>query len=255
MKAAIAFLLWTSTLCAEEVPFSLEWDVVTGSRGYVVQIRKDAGAPVDYRVQENRLKAALPEGAYQARVAGLNKFGKPGEFSDWAALRLEKRAQVSINLSRPAEPAKTESKKEQTPQPSQTQAAGESIWPAFIPGLRQIQRGQIRGYVIAGSLLFLGAHAYHQKILGDRLADSPWNKPSTLFPVVAVTPAPLAGGLYVRRQDQQEKYWRHQNNQRWLFGTMALIYGLQTADAILWKNSNTSLRAGGGTIAFEVRLP
>lgn len=272
MRVALLFLLWTSVLSAEEVPFSLEWDAVAGSRGYVVQIRKDAGAPADFRVQENRLKAALPEGIYQARVAGLNKFGKPGEFSDWAALRLERKSQVSINLSRPADSAaekKSEQKSEEKPEQKaqnteqnperpplpQASGTGESILPAFVPGLRQIQRGQVRGYAIVGSLLFLGAHAYHQKILGDRIADSPFNRPITLFPVVAVSPAPLAGALYVRRQDQQQKYLRHQNNQRWLFGGMALIYGLQTVDAILWKNSSTTIRAAGGTIALEVRLP
>lgn len=250
MRVAAAILLWSSALFAEDVSFSLEWDAVAESRGYLVQVRKEGAPATDIRVPENRLKTTLPEGTYQARVAGLNKFGKPGEFSDWVSIRLERKKELAVNLSRPAAVTRPEERA------SDSAAIGSnSLWPAFVPGMRQIQRDQKRGYFIAGSLLFLGAHAYHQKILGDRLADSPWNDPVLLAPVMWNMNGPSATSLYLRREDQKRRYRKHQNNQRWLIGGMTLIYGLQTADAILWKNDSTALRAAPGVIALEVRLP
>ncbi len=251
MRVAFAILFWSGALFAEDVPFSLEWDAVAESRGYVVQLRKDGAAATDIRVSENRLKTSLPEGMYEARVAGLNKFGKPGEFSDWVRLRLERRKEVSLNLSKPAQ--RPDLSAPEKPD-SDTIGAG-SLWPAFVPGMRQIQRNQKRGYFIAGSLLFLGAHAYHQKILGDQLADSPWNNPVFLAPVMWNLNGPSATSLVLRREEEKRRYQKHQSNQRWLLGGMALIYGLQTADAILWKNDSAALRAGQGVIALEVRFP
>lgn len=71
---------------AKETPF-LEWRPVAGAGGYLVQVRDAAGKiVVDQRVQQSRIDVNLPPGKYQQRVAVLNKFQKPGGYSDWLEL-------------------------------------------------------------------------------------------------------------------------------------------------------------------------
>lgn len=244
--AAGLWLLSAGTLTAEEA-LSLEWDVVPESRGYVVQLRRIGESDAkDFRVNENRLRTNLPTGEYDARVAGLNKFGKPGQFSEWVRIKLDRQTnQAPLNLSKPAaiQPASDR------PLPSSG-----LLWHAFVPGLRQIERGQWRGAVFAGSLLFLGAAAYKERELGSRLADSYWNNPVFLLPVMASTSGPVVGGLYLRRAEEKRRYETHQRNQRYLIGAAALLYGIQTADALLWTSETTAVRLVPGGFALQVSL-
>ena len=63
------------------------WPATPDANGYVVEIRDATGRVLlTERTKENSVSFRLSPGAYQYRVAVLNKFRRPGTWSDWAAL-------------------------------------------------------------------------------------------------------------------------------------------------------------------------
>ena len=72
---------------------TLEWEPVALAKGYVVQIRTSDNDIKEVRVSENRMEQSLNPGEYQVRLAALNKFGKPGAFTDWITVKIRSRAE------------------------------------------------------------------------------------------------------------------------------------------------------------------
>ncbi len=67
----------------------LTWEEVNGASGYLVNVKNPLGRlEVDRRIQENKLDFFLPVGDYLFRVAAIDPFGHPGEWSAWRTLRV-----------------------------------------------------------------------------------------------------------------------------------------------------------------------
>ncbi len=78
---------------------TIEWQTVRGSRGYVVEYRRSASARISRkRVKANRVRLNLSPATYQVRVAGLNKFGKPGVWSDWLRVSVASSSKGVVRL-------------------------------------------------------------------------------------------------------------------------------------------------------------
>ncbi len=89
---------------------TIEWVESADARGYVVEIRDEAGKSVQIeRSKTNSVRFKLPVGRYEQRVGALNIFSKVGIWTDWKPLSVLKPVPPKIDNVK-SEPPNAESK-------------------------------------------------------------------------------------------------------------------------------------------------
>lgn len=89
---------------------TIEWREAEGARGYVVEVRDDAGKPVaTERATTNSVRLKLPVGRYEHRVGALNVFSKVGVWTEWKPLQVLKPIPPQIETVK-SDPPTAESK-------------------------------------------------------------------------------------------------------------------------------------------------
>ena len=76
---------------SQPVQREIAWRPVAGSEGYLLQLRDSSFRLIlERRLEEPRAMLELQPGRYQLRVASLNKFGKPANWTAWAKLQIQR---------------------------------------------------------------------------------------------------------------------------------------------------------------------
>ncbi len=242
LVSVFAVLFFSLPLRAEQ-KMTLEWEPVALAKGYVVQIRTSDNDIKEVRVSENRMEQSLNPGEYQVRLAALNKFGKPGAFTDWITVKIRSRDAGVVRLSRDEKSTDPDRGKPAPPQTVQPGGSEEgrrhvSVWPgALIPGYIQI-RGD-HPYRGLGEITALSAIAiafYTERRAGDKISSDPFNKPVVLFPLTWSLPASVGSYFYLRRENEKHRYRLHQDNQRGLAALGLLVYAGQCVDAVFFSS-------------------
>jgi len=256
--------LSAAALSAEEAQaIVIEWRAVRGSYGYVVEYRNErTGRVASQRVRESRVRLNLRPGHYSIRVAGLNKFRRPGPFSDWhpllvtaapepAPVRLtrivygekkerppkkaapRKQAKGALKKS-PPQKRPLQARKGRAPQ--RTPSAERTLlrWPNFIPGLPQLQEGEtFRGTALL--VLFGGLFVYglQESQAADSLARDPQSS-NTVPLVLLLRNVPLQQGILLLPEyfNQQADYDQRRDNATGAAAAALLVYILHWLDVI-----------------------
>lgn len=199
--------------------YYIEWKEVKGSRGYVVEVRK-AGPTQDSlfekKVLENEIEFRLEAGAYEYRIAALNRFGKPSSYTQWTGFKVEQDRPKAVALAE---------KKENL-----SQSKSSVVW---IPGTGFYSRGD--RWKAYGVWAWLGVLAYlgnSEREAGNRLASKSWNDPMTISILGTQIPNSLTLYLWQARSGDKSEYDRHQGNQA-VLGGLAL---LSIAGSLWWEN-------------------
>lgn len=249
------------SLGAESV--DLRWKEVQGSSGYLIRIQSEDGSVSERRIGTNSVRLDLDPGNYVIRIAGLNKFGKPGPFSDPAAIeieetegtrtiQMEEAQKDTANASRGGqEDPSAEKKADEPDQTSETdkqlpQTAFQShpFYEILLPGWVQRKRGsQYQLYLYNGLLV---AHAYagfREKQRGDQLAREPWNDPTNILLLSGSNNTALSA-LWFRRQSEQSRYNEAQNNQRYIALSAILLYAWHFAELYFFHGDDSESSTG-----------
>ncbi|MCB1168403.1 MAG: fibronectin type III domain-containing protein, partial [Leptospiraceae bacterium] len=208
----LLFLATPLALHADTV--ELRWKEVRGSSGYLVRIRKSDGQTIENRIGTNELRLDLDPGEYTIRIAGLNKFGKPGPFSDPAKVTIQASERTQkIDVDAPATrnepakkpepeniPAKEEPKEESPPIIYDSYSFTESL----VPGLPQYSKQSYKIYAFNGLLLAHAFAGFREKQRGDAISRDPLNDPTGLLAVTSGQPVAFAY-LWNRRAEQKRR--------------------------------------------------
>ncbi len=255
---------------APEQALILSWRPVRGAFGYVMEVRDYAGAVKTLRVSRSQVELKLRPGDYSIRLAGLNKFRKPGAWSDWRTFQIS-----AIPAGRKSEPARlnldaldpkvapSSSKAAEKAEATKTEAAktekpadgGRLFEPAWlVPGLSQWMAGErIRGATIG--LLFLGSAALgFERLQSARdMAADPTRQPALWMAGLSTVrwdDVPVSG--FVLREQlhagQAQVRDRELQAQR-AGGAAVLFYALHLAD-LAWTRSRST--AGHSDFRWDV---
>ncbi len=87
---------------AEDSSVHLDWKDIPGARGYIVQFRDVGGKPVlDRKTADSKIDFSLPPGDYTVRIAGVNKFNKPGTWSAWQDISIRRPLAAAVERVEP----------------------------------------------------------------------------------------------------------------------------------------------------------
>ena len=191
----------TKKLKVEEYEYFIQWEEVKGNNGYAVQVKDlEENIIVDTTVLTNSFEFGIPLGEYKIRIAALNKFGKPSEWTKWDPFTVDKET---------AKPKRNIWKKTK------------KILPCL--GLYDVGKPYY-GTGCVSLLAGLGGLFYYEKRAGDRLAEKTLNDPDTLTILSYYQPLLLSYKMYEDKKRDRKKYDRHQRNQAAIGATAALIY-------------------------------
>lgn len=270
-SAPIGFALaaFVSAICslqaqsAETETILLRWSPVRGSHGYIVEYRhRLTGVVEKKRIKANEVELQLKSGSYAIRVAGLNKFGKPGLWSEWRTIDIEIRAPettetvegekkkpeaIIVQLEKAeveAQPEKKEEKKEQKKEEVPTAFSFPNLNP-LMPGLTQLRRGdRIRGGIFMG--LFAGglytANRYNRE--ADALAANKVYDPILLSGLLVNQPSeinPAGIALWLNRYAASRDYDEFINRRQTMIRALALVYVLHWVDLIFFSPAESVL--------------
>ena len=244
--------------------FSLAWKKVPGSRGYIIEYKNVKINQINQInkivVRENKARLVLQPGDYLLRLAGRNKFGKPGAWTDWHPLKVRARKKTAkikvetLDFSRLKEQALAEKKKEEEEKrkaaleaekekrrkaaQAQGLSSGGSIALAFLPGGLQARRGQwgkalflFGGF--AGSALLASSNSRAANAEADRLTNNGDVLSFMLFNIRR-DPSLAAGSLLLPlREASKRKYDSHRKKTQIFLGATAVFYLLNWADVFL----------------------
>ncbi len=239
MARAFWFVLiictFTSSLMAE--PVELRWKAVEGSSGYLVRVQQEDGTVTENRIGTNRVRLDLKPGAYVIRIAGLNKFGKPGPFSDPARVQIERSNKTrTIQMEEAREQtAREKEEPEESPEPAYDYSR--ITYPmALIPGWIQYNRGEQYKLYLYNGLILGTAYAFHvERQRGNLLSREPWNDPTNIL-LTSNGNRAFLGLMWFRRSAERSKYSESQNNQTYLAASVGLIYLFHFVDLYFFSS-------------------
>ena len=214
--------LQVTSISAE--PVELRWKSVEGSSGYLVRVEREDGTVTENRIGTNRVRLDLTPGAYVIRIAGLNKFGKPGPFSDPARVQIEKSDKTrTIQMEEVRE--QTADKEEEPEEPETSYDYRHITYPlALIPGWIQYNRGEEYKLYLYNALILGTAYAFQvERQRGNLLSREPWNDPTNIL-LASNGNRAFLGLMWFRRSAERSKYSESQNNQTYLAASAGLIY-------------------------------
>lgn len=238
----------------------LRWSPVRGSHGYIVEYRhRLTGKVAKKRIRANEVELQLEAGSYAIRVAGLNKFGKPGLWSEWRTIDIEIRAPektetvegekkkteaIVVQLEKAEVEAETEKKEEK----KKEDAGKPIVFPnpsPLVPGLTQLRRGdRIRGGVFMA--LFVGAlysaNRYDRE--ADSLAANKAYDPTLLSGMIANQPSEsnIVGlALWLNRQQAKKDYDQFIDNRQTMVRAAVIIYVLHWVDLVFFSPAESVL--------------
>jgi hypothetical protein len=222
-------LCLTGSVWAEgEREVKIRWSEVEGSNGYIVRIRNYQGRIQENQVKNNEFQTELSPGVYYLQVAGKNRFGKPGLFSEWKALEVRPGEKIqSYDLSEPSSGSNPESP-EINP------------WMRWIPGYPQYQRNdwdQSLGYFLGISLLTYSFQS--EKIRGTAIARNPWNDPSILYFSLLTSPLETRFLAENLRDGEKKRYNQAQQNQRYAVAGLGILFAIHLVDEYFFSGSGT----------------
>ncbi|MCB1322063.1 MAG: fibronectin type III domain-containing protein [Leptospiraceae bacterium] len=83
---------------------TLRWNPVNGAIAYLIQIRNaDEEIITDERIQTTTFERQLEPGTYNYRVAAVNRFDRPGQWSNWLTLTVRTTSRPRITEFEPPE--------------------------------------------------------------------------------------------------------------------------------------------------------
>ncbi|TGK62540.1 fibronectin type III domain-containing protein [Leptospira wolffii] len=221
LSIILIFLPFTSEIFAEGKTFIyyIEWKEVKGSRGYVVEVRKNEPPQdmiLEKKVLENEIEFRLDAGTYEYRIAALNRFGKPSSYTQWTLFKVEQDRPKAVALAEKQEAA--------------PKSKSSFVW---IPGTGFYSKDE--KWKAYGVWFWLGTLAYlgnSEREAGNRLASKPLNDPANLGLLAIQIPTPLTFYLWQARAGDKQEYDQHQNNQA-IIGGLAL---LSVIGSLWWEN-------------------
>jgi hypothetical protein len=183
----------------EEFEYFIQWEEVEGNNGYNIQVMdSNEKLVVDTIVKTNSYEFVIPLGKYKIRIAALNKFGKPSEWTKWDSFTVDKET---------AKPKRNLWKKTKM----------------YIPCLGFYDTGRIvAGSGCLGWYAGLGLLFNSEKKAGDLLAQKNSNDPMTLSFLSYNQPLLLSLKMFEDKQNDRKKYEQHQKNQRSI-GILAVL--------------------------------
>ena len=248
-------------------PVELRWKEVSGSSGYLVRVEKDDGSVIENRIGNNRVQLDLEPGNYVIRIAGLNKFGKPGPFSDPARVTIEQSSETrTIQMEEAAELTASEQTtepdniEEEQEDSADSEADGFNLFQlpdwepkALVPGLLQYERGETyKLYLYNGLLLGHAIAGNAERQRGNLLSREAWNDPTNVILATGGSPASL-GLLWLRRSEEKAKYNQAQANQSYIALSALLVYGWHFVD-LYFLNPDNANRTDNAESRFHWQL-
>lgn len=182
------------------------------------------------------MRIKLSSGNYSVRVAGLNKFGKPGPWSSWKKMKITAKTKEITPEKEIIEPDKKEAEQKKSKPTKKSAPFFINSWTFFFPGAPQFMRGdEIRGFAYWGIYAGLGGALNSERLQGNTLALDPFNDPVFLTTILMFRNQPLIVGFLFNhmRNSAEEQYNRHQANQRALGGAALMLYAIHILDATL----------------------
>lgn len=235
-------LCGAAALHAQQQSLMLQWRPVGGAYGYILEVRDSSGKVETLRVKSNRAELKLGAGMYSIRLAGLNKFRRPGAWSDWRDFTVApvsagstENSSTALNLDRMPTKGTTPppAEKKTSPHPP----AGKSLLSPvnFLPGVPQLRSERpLTGSLLGGALLAAGSFAYSRNAFAATLAQDQANQPTLWIAALWNTTSDqiLLPGLLVRQRlyDNQASYETARQQTRLGLGLMALIYAAHWLD-------------------------
>lgn len=220
---------------AEEV--ELRWKATTGSYGYLLEIKNESGSVEQKKTENTSAELNLQPGRYEVRLAGLNRFGKPGPFSDWKAIRIETEMTGTVDFD---EAKDADDVPQTTPEKTDSPFAG---WRFYVPGLYQYQHGHTtKAWLYPAGFAALAGAFHTEKTRGDLIASDPLVDP-ILYSYTAYAISQEAGLLlWLRKTGERSKYDQAQQNQRYAgYGALAL-YAIHFADAYYFTENSVAFQ-------------
>ncbi|MCB1170610.1 MAG: hypothetical protein KDK25_09765 [Leptospiraceae bacterium] len=251
---------FSNDLQAETV--ELKWKDVRGSSGYIVRIQGTDGTMSETRIGTNSVTLDLEPGVYTIRIAGLNKFGKPGPFSDPARVNIEaSRETRTIQMeearreTQTANQPESEGANEEEESPSGYEPPTDIEYPeALVPGLIQYNRGSRYQIYLYNGLLALHAVAgFREMQRGNALSRDPLNDPTNLGLLFSGNSAGLSL-FWLRRAEQSKQYDMAQRNQTYLAISAALLYGWHFAELYFFPSLSRSTEARNDPSGLSLAL-
>ncbi|MDX1959039.1 MAG: hypothetical protein SFU98_10730 [Leptospiraceae bacterium] len=216
------FILSNSLIANSESKIKLEWKIVSGSKGYLVQVKNTETSEIkDFLSQTNSTEISLPMGSYEIRVSGLNKFKKPDNFSNWKVLNVTNLASTQrLDLN-------SENK-----EPIVPNIQSLPIWQNFIPGLVPYKKDKkIRSYIYWSSFTILALGFWNEKISGDQIATNAQKQDTTIYLSSLVSPTIGPAIFYLSREELRNDYNQKQQNQVMVSGLAVLLYTFTVYDS------------------------
>lgn len=232
----------------------LQWRPVRGAVGYVMEVRDAAGRVETLHVAASQAELHLTPGDYSIRLAGLNKFRKPGIWSDWRAFQIaapdsqaDRRPPQRLTLEK-LQPHGT-SKRDTDGKAGEAPRTSRSFRPAWLlPGLPQWQqeapaKGALFAVFFFGSLFY----AYDQQKRAAFLAGAPAGNPFAwigALSTVTVWDNLLVPGLLMRQQlrANQDRVHAPTARARAAAGFSFLVYLLHLVD-VIWNSPSAAASA------------
>lgn len=221
----LIYLSLSLSISAEErkiFNYYIEWQNVTGAKGYLIQIKdKATDTQTEERLDYNSAELKLAAGLYEFRIASINKFGKPSAWTKWEEFLVEK--------DKP-KPNPKDAKQAEVKVPEDKPISPQQIkkWKWFVPGLTQYQSNQ-KLYSGLWILWFSGLafYANSERVAGNNLAGNNLNDPIFLSALSLGTPVTLDLYLWTERKKAESEYNQHQSNQQAVGVVAILSYALQ----------------------------
>lgn len=252
LAVALSLLVFSAELNAEAV--DLRWKPVQGSSGYLVRVQKEDGSTTDTRIGTNRARLDLDPGNYVIRIAGLNKFGKPGPFSDPAKVTIETSSETrTIQMEDAQQETLREEGSEDQQEPSQPYDYSRITYPmALIPGWIQYNRDEPYKLYLFNGLLLGHAYAFHvEKQRGNALSREVWNDPTNIL-LAANGDRAFLGLMWFRRSAENQKYVNSQFNQKALATSAGIIYILHFVDLYFFSTPVSPSQASQEGLSLDL---
>jgi len=241
LKIFILFILFSLTANALELrTFKLKWNKVEGTNGYQIEYKKIKDKTSrKIKTPSNHIILKLPAGKYKLKIAGLNKFGRPGPFSNWKKFTIKnvvKNNQKFTHMEKKDEVINLDQQKKEVKkltkifsQKSKRQFSFE--WQMFFPGWTHYRRNQAwKSYAYWATFSSLVGFGIYHTIAANTLANNQKNNGD--FLIVSLGTSSLAEVLLAQKQLNTRKtnYKEHINWQYNIGYISVAVYALYWLD-------------------------